>query len=122
MLDRITPKMREAVDYMLAHPNASQKQIADGIGKHYNTINVWLHNDMFLEYYDSRLAEEWKNSIRSAQRRMNELAKSNDEKIAIQANKYILDSGGFSGEQKINVSGDMNYTVDYGDEDEGSPK
>lgn len=100
MKTTLTKNMQVGAELMIAHPNWTYQQIADEIGIKEVTIRKWKHHELFNEYLEKRLAEEWRDYRKSAQKKMKELADNGDYRAVA----YILDSNGYSAPQQIEVN------------------
>lgn len=85
------------IEIMLANPSASYEKLAELVGCNRNTITAWKRNDEFMEEYNRRLKEMWKDSEAIAVKTMIKLADEGN----FHASKYILDSQGYAPTQKI---------------------
>ena len=90
-------KQLELLEAMLANPELSDVKLAKLLKINNKTVGVWRKNEEFQAELKARLAQQWKEAERLAQRRMIELADSGH----YNANKYILDSLGYAPAQKI---------------------
>ena len=93
------------IEAMLANPSASYEKLAEMVGCNRNTITEWKRNKEFMDEYQRRLREMWKESEAIAVKTMINLAEQGDFK----ASKYILDSMDYAPAQKIEA--DVNTTV-----------
>lgn len=100
MKTTLTKNMRVGAELMIAHPNWTNQQIADEIGIAEVTIRKWKYHELFNEYLDKRLAEEWKSYRIPAQKKMKELADNGDYR----AIAYILDSNNYQAPQQIEIN------------------
>jgi hypothetical protein len=105
----LKPRQIELLELMLANPMMSDVKLAELMGINNKTVGKWRKLPEFQEEMRKRLAEQWKDAERLAQKKMIELA--NDG--CFQANKYILDSLGYAPAQKIeaDVSTDINIVI-----------
>lgn len=112
----LKPKQIELLEAMLANPMMPDTHLAELLNLNNKTVGKWRKEPEFQEELKKRLAEQWKNAERLAQKKMIELA--NDG--CFQANKYILDSLGYAPTQKIEaaVSNEIIITIG-GDEEDG---
>lgn len=106
----LTAKKIELLEAMLANPMLSDVKLGELLNLNNKTVGKWRKEPEFQEELKKRLAEQWKDAERLAQRKMIELA--NDG--CFQANKYILDSLGYAPAQKIeaDLRTDINITVE----------
>ena len=93
----LKPKQVELLEAMLANPMLSDVKLAELLSLNNKTVGKWRKQDEFQEELKARLAEQWKDAERLAQKKMIELA--NDG--CFQANKYILDSLGYAPATRI---------------------
>lgn len=101
----LKPRQAELLELMLANPMMSDVKLAELMGLNNKTVGVWRKKPEFQEEMKKRLAEQWKDAERLAQKKMIELA----EDGCFQANKYILDSLGYAPTQKIEA--DINSDI-----------
>lgn len=106
----LTAKRLELLEAMIAHPNLSDVKLGKLLDLNNKTVGKWRKEEEFQEELKRRLAEQWKDAERLAQRKMIELADEGN----FQANKYILDSLGYAPAQKIeaNVSNEIVINVE----------
>lgn len=106
----LTAKRLELLEAMLAHPKLSDVKLGQLLELNNKTVGKWRKEPEFQEELKKRLAEQWKDAERLAQKNMIELA--NDG--CFQANKYILDSLGYAPAQKIeaDISTDININIE----------
>ena len=93
----LTAKRIELLEAMLAHPQLSDVKLGELLDLNNKTVGKWRKEAEFQEELKRRLAEQWKDAERLAQRKMIELAEEGN----FQANKYILDSLNYAPAQKI---------------------
>lgn len=103
-------KQYELLEAMLAHPMMSDVKLGELLDLNNKTVGKWRKMPEFQEELAKRLAEQWKDAERLAQKKMIELA--NDG--CFQANKYILDSLGYAPTTKVdaNVSTDIIINIE----------
>jgi hypothetical protein len=103
-------KQVELLEAMLAHPMLSDVKLAELLGINNKTVGVWRKNPEFQAELKARLAEQWKDAERLAQRKMIELAGAGN----FNANKYILDSMNYAPAQKIeaDISTDISINIE----------
>lgn len=103
-------KQVELLEAMLAHPMLSDVKLAELLGINNKTVGVWRKNPEFQAELKARLAEQWKDAERLAQRKMIELAGAGN----FNANKYILDSMNYAPAQKIeaDISTDISIIIE----------
>lgn len=106
----LKPRQIELLELMLANPMMSDVKLAELMELNNKTVGKWRKMPEFQEELKKRLAEQWKNAERLAQKKMIELA--NDG--CFQANKYILDSLGYAPVQKIeaDVKTDIEISIE----------
>ena len=98
-------KQVELLEAMLANPMMSDVKLAELMGLNNKTVGKWRKEPEFQEELKKRLAEQWKNAERLAQKKMIELAAEGN----FNANKYILDSLGYAPTTKIEA--DINTDI-----------
>lgn len=103
MNSTITPRMRKGMEYILSHPSATNKEVAEFLGCHEQTVCSWKRHELYQEEFTKRLKEEWEDYRLEAQRKMKELSDSGD----FNATKYILDSNGYQAPQQIEVNSNV---------------
>ena len=101
----LKPRQAELLELMLANPMMSDVKLAALMGLNNKTIGAWRKKPDFQEELKKRLAEQWKDAERLAQKKMIELANEG----CFQANKYILDSLGYAPVTKIEA--DVNTDI-----------
>jgi hypothetical protein len=99
------------IEAMLANPSATYVELAEIVGCNRNTITEWKRNKEFMEEYNKRLKEMWKDSEAIAVKTMINLASNGDFK----ASKYILDSMDYAPAQKIEADLNTNIVIEIGD-------
>lgn len=106
----LTAKRLELLEAMLAHPKLSDVKLGELLDLNNKTVGKWRKEPEFQDELKKRLAEQWKDAERLAQKNMIELA--NDG--CFQANKYILDSLGYAPAQKIeaDINQDINIIIE----------
>lgn len=108
----LTAKRLELLEAMLAHPKMSDVKLGELLDLNNKTVGKWRKEPEFQEEMKKRLAEQWKDAERLAQKKMIELA----DEGCFQANKYILDSLGYAPVQKqqieADISTDINITIE----------
>lgn len=106
----LKPKQIELLEAMLANPMATDVSLAEMLELNNKTVGKWRKMPEFQEELKIRLAEQWKNAERLAQKKMIELANEG----CFQANKYILDSLGYAPAQKIeaDINQEINITIE----------
>lgn len=106
----LKPKQIELLEIMLANPMMSDVKLAELMGLNNKTVGKWRKLPDFQAEMKARLAEQWKDAERLAQKKMIELA--NDG--CFQANKYILDSLGYAPAQRIeaDINTDIEITIE----------
>lgn len=90
-------KQIELLEAMLAFPMMSDVKLAEKLGINNKTVGKWRKLPEFEEEMKRRLAEQWKDAERLAQKKMIELAADG----SFNANKYILDSLNYAPAQRI---------------------
>ena len=93
----LTAKRLELLEAMLAYPALSDVKLGELLNLNNKTVGKWRKEPEFQEELKARLAAQWKDAERLAQRKMIELAEEGN----FQANKYILDSIGYAPTTKI---------------------
>lgn len=106
----LKPKQIELLEAMLAQPMLSDVKLGQLLNLNNKTVGKWRKEPEFQAELKARLAEQWKEAERLAQRKMIELAADGN----FNANKYILDSLGYAPAQKIeaNVNSDISITIE----------
>lgn len=107
-------KEKELLEAMLAHPMMPDTKLAELLGLNNKTVGVWRKKPEFQEELKKRLAEQWKDAERLAQRKMIELANDGN----FNANKYILDSLGYAPAQRIEADVKQDIIISVGFEEE----
>ena len=109
-------KQYELLEAMLAHPMMPDTKLAELLELNNKTVGKWRKEPEFQDELKKRLAEQWKNAERLAQKKMIELADEGN----FQANKYILDSLGYAPAQRIeaDVKNDIVISIGWDDDDE----
>lgn len=100
----------ELIELMLANPMCSDVKLAELAELNNKTVGKWRKMPEFQDELKKRLAEQWKNAERLAQKRMIDLAAEGN----FHANKYILDSLGYAPAQKIeaDINQDINIIIE----------
>lgn len=93
----LTAKRIELLEAMLANPMLSDVKLGELLNLNNKTVGKWRKEPEFQEEMKKRLAEQWKEAERLAQKKMIELAADGN----FNANKYILDSLGYAPTQRI---------------------
>ena len=106
----LTAKKLELLETMLSNPMMPDTKLAELLSINNKTVGKWRKEPEFQEEMKKRLAEQWKNAERLAQKKMIELA----DEGCLQANKYILDSLGYAPAQKIeaDINTDINIVIE----------
>ena len=106
----LKPRQIELLETMLANPMLSDVKLAELMGLNNKTVGKWRKMPEFQEELKARLAEQWKNAERLAQKKMIELAADGN----FHANKYILDSLGYAPATKVeaNIQTDIEINID----------
>lgn len=106
----LKPKQMELIELMLANPMLTDVKLAEIAGLNNKTVGKWRKEPEFQEELKKRLAEQWKNAEKLAQRKMIDLAAEGN----FNANKYILDSLGYAPAQKIEaeISQDIHINIE----------
>ena len=99
---------------MLAHPMMSDVKLGELLNLNNKTVGKWRKEPEFQEELKKRLAQQWKDAERLAQKKMIELA----DEGCFQANKYILDSLGYAPAQRIEADVKNDITISIGFEEE----
>ena len=95
------------IEAMLANPSASYVELAAIVGCNRNTITEWRKNKEFMDEYQRRLKQMWKDSEAIAVKTMINLASNGDFK----ASKYILDSMDYAPVQRIEADVNTNIEI-----------
>ena len=103
----LNTRQQACIEAMLANPSASYVQLAEMVGCNRNTITEWKKNKEFMEEYQRRLKEMWKDSEVIAVKTMINLASNGDFK----ASKYILDSMDYAPVQRIEADVNTNIEI-----------
>jgi len=93
----LTAKRLELLEAMLAYPALSDVKLGELLKLNNKTVGKWRKEPEFQEELKARLAEQWKDAERLAQKKMIELANGG----CFQANKYILDSLNYAPAKKV---------------------
>lgn len=93
----LKPKQVELLEAMLANPMLSDVKLAELLSLNNKTVGKWRKLPEFQDELKARLAEQWKDAERLAQKKMIELANEG----CFNANKYILDSLGYAPATRI---------------------
>lgn len=101
----LKPKQIELLEAMLSNPMMPDTKLAELLNLNNKTVGKWRKEPEFQEELKKRLAEQWKNAERLAQRKMIDLASEGN----FNANKYILDSLGYAPTQRIEA--DINQDI-----------
>lgn len=104
-------KQIELIEAMLAYPQLSDVKLAKLLELNNKTVGKWRKQDEFQEELKSRLAEQWKDAERLAQKKMIELAAEG----CFNANKYILDSLGYAPAQRIEADVNTDIVINIED-------
>lgn len=109
-------KQIELLEAMLAHPMMSDVKLGELLNLNNKTVGKWRKEPEFQEELKKRLAQQWKDAERLAQKKMIELA----DEGCFQANKYILDSLGYAPAQRIeaDVKNDITISIGFDEEEE----
>ena len=107
-------KQIELLEAMLAHPMMSDVKLGELLNLNNKTVGKWRKEPEFQEELKKRLAQQWKDAERLAQKKMIELA----DEGCFQANKYILDSLGYAPAQRIEADVKNDITISIGFEEE----
>lgn len=90
-------KQIELLEAMLSYPMLSDVKLAELVNLNNKTVGKWRKMPEFQEELKARLAAQWKDAERLAQKKMIELADEGN----FNANKYILDSLGYAPAQRV---------------------
>lgn len=106
----LTAKRIELLEAMLANPMLSDVKLGELLNLNNKTVGKWRKEEEFQAELKKRLAEQWQDAERLAQKKMIELAAEGN----YSANKYILDSLGYAPTQKIeaDVHGDIEIVIE----------
>lgn len=100
-------KNQEKAVKMLASGCFRQKEIAEALNVTEQTVVNWKKNPEFMEAYHKEININLKYLSHKALTTMNELLKSDSEKIRFSAAKDILDRTGFKQTERIEVDGSI---------------
>ena len=95
--NHITTRQMDFIEFMIANPLKTAKELCKEYGLSNNTYSTWRRQPKFKEYLSKRLQEKWKDNELMAQATIEQLTRDGDFKAA----KYILDSLGYAPVQKI---------------------
>lgn len=109
----MTNKWIRAIDCMIQNPTWNDKQVAEYVGMTPPSLCNAKKKAEFQEFLTKRLKENWKDSIKIAQKTMIDLAESGDR----QAAEYILNSAGYKAPEEINVTTKV-ITITIDDEED----
>lgn len=112
-VESITPAMERGLEYMIAHPHCTMKELSEQVGVHYMTAYKWYKSPIYMDEYRKRVNEEWTDAISAAQLKLIEKIDDGDWNSI----KYILDSAGYNAPQKLEVSTNK-ITINIEDENE----
>lgn len=103
-------KQVELLEAMLAFPALSDVKLAQIVNLNNKTVGKWRKMPEFQEELKKRLAAQWKDAERIAQKTMIELATNGDYK----ASAYILDSLDYKPTTKIeaDINADINISIE----------
>lgn len=107
-------KQYELLEAMLANPMMSDVKLAELLDLNNKTVGKWRKEPEFQEELKKRLASQWKDAERLAQKKMIELAGEGN----FNANKYILDSLGYAPAQRIEADISTDIVINITGEDE----
>ena len=99
-VESITPAMERGLEYMIAHPNCTMKEVSEQVGVHYMTAYNWFKSPIYMEEYRNRVNSRWSKAISIAQLKLIEKIEDGDWN----AIKYILDYAGYTPSQKLEVT------------------
>lgn len=105
--NHITVRQMDFIEFMIANPLKTGKQLCKEYGLSNNTYATWRQQPKFQKYLAERLKEKWKDNELMAQATIEQLARDGDFKAA----KYILDSLGYAPVQKIQAEVETSITV-----------
>lgn len=97
-------KRRQILEWTLTNPFSNQAEMAEKLGCTQAWISRVLHEPEMQEALDSALKEQWRGSIKKAQRVMFDLLENGNQDNRFKAAKYVLDSCGYSAPIDVNVS------------------
>jgi hypothetical protein len=107
----LTAKKIELLEAMLANPMLSDVKLAELLNLNNKTVGKWRKEEEFQQEMKKRLAEQWKDAERLAQKKMIELAADG----CFQANKYILDSLNYAPAQRIEADLKTDIVIEIGE-------
>jgi hypothetical protein len=110
----LTAKRLELLEAMLANPMMSDVKLGELLNLNNKTVGKWRKEPEFQEEMKKRLAEQWKDAERLAQKKMIELAADG----CFQANKYILDSLNYAPAQRIEADLHTDIQITIGEDEE----
>lgn len=105
--NHITTRQMDFIEFMIANPLKTAKELCKEYGLSNNTYSTWRKQPKFKEYLSKRLQEKWKDNELMAQATIEQLARDGDFKAA----KYILDSLGYAPVQKVQAEVQTSITI-----------
>lgn len=105
--NHITTRQMDFIEFMIANPLKTAKELCQEYGLSNNTYSAWRRQPKFKEYLSKRLQEKWKDNELMAQATIEQLARDGDFKAA----KYILDSLGYAPVQKVQAEVQNSITI-----------
>ncbi len=105
--NHITTRQMDFIEFMIANPLKTAKELCQEYGLSNNTYSTWRRQPKFKEYLSKRLQEKWKDNELMAQATIEQLARDGDFKAA----KYILDSLGYAPVQKVQAEVQNSITI-----------
>lgn len=107
----LTKKQNDCVHLMVHEPELTQIQIAERIGVSNQSITNWKRNEEFREAVQKLMDEEWEEMAKIAQKRILELAQSNNDSVALGAVKFILASNGREVVEKVKSDNTIKHVI-----------
>lgn len=112
----MTKKQREIIQLYIDNPSLNDSQIAELAGVTQGWISQLNHKPEFKEALDKALREKWQSYTKQAMNNMYRIANEGRGMTAFNANKYILDSAGYSAPTEIKLDGGLDISIDYGED------
>lgn len=120
----LTEKQIEAAE-MLQSGEYLNKQVADIVGVHYNTITQWLKKPKFQEKMREIAKEHRERTLHMlngatpvATEKLIELINGKDDRLAFEAAKYVIDRELGKTTAKIEVANPVEHTLEINIDDE----
>lgn len=99
-LRKLSPKHLSMIETIIANPTITQNQLAAQFDLAQPNVSKIMSSTVFKEELANRLRDEWKGSVKIAQKTMIDLAKNGDYK----ASEYILNSNGYKPKEEIDLN------------------